>query len=139
MTNSRSRSRSEWLAAANVAAAVAAAALAFAGLPLAAGAAAVLAAGLSAKSLLRFATLRRWSVRVTAVCEAVARGDFEARLTRLPAQPELRRMLDAINDLIDLSDAFVREAGASMQAVSCLLYTSPSPRDGLLSRMPSSA
>ena len=25
------------------------------------------------------------------------------------------------------------------QAISCLLYTSPSPRDGLLSRMPSSA
>ena len=25
------------------------------------------------------------------------------------------------------------------QAVTCLLYTSPSPRDGLLSRMPSSA
>ena len=25
------------------------------------------------------------------------------------------------------------------QAVNCLLYTSPSPRDGLLSRMPSSA
>ena len=24
-------------------------------------------------------------------------------------------------------------------AISCLLYTSPSPRDGLLSRMPSSA
>ena len=29
-------------------------------------------------------------------------------------------------------------AGGKMQGV-CLLYTSPSPRDGLLSRMPSSA
>ena len=28
---------------------------------------------------------------------------------------------------------------AGMNAHSCLLYTSPSPRDGLLSRMPSSA
>ena len=27
----------------------------------------------------------------------------------------------------------------SVQDVDCLLYTSPSPRDGLLSRMPSSA
>ena len=26
-----------------------------------------------------------------------------------------------------------------LEAYSCLLYTSPSPRDGLLSRMPSSA
>ena len=33
------------------------------------------------------------------------------------------------------------EYGADLSAISktCLLYTSPSPRDGLLSRMPSSA
>ena len=30
-------------------------------------------------------------------------------------------------------------ADAAGEAVICLLYTSPSPRDGLLSRMPSSA
>ena len=29
--------------------------------------------------------------------------------------------------------------GKGLQASTCLLYTSPSPRDGLLSRMPSSA
>ena len=29
--------------------------------------------------------------------------------------------------------------GAKTYIISCLLYTSPSPRDGLLSRMPSSA
>ena len=28
---------------------------------------------------------------------------------------------------------------ASIESLTCLLYTSPSPRDGLLSRMPSSA
>ena len=32
----------------------------------------------------------------------------------------------------------LKEAGANV-ALCCLLYTSPSPRDGLLSRMPSSA
>ena len=31
------------------------------------------------------------------------------------------------------------EANKSSQGYDCLLYTSPSPRDGLLSRMPSSA
>ena len=31
------------------------------------------------------------------------------------------------------------EANNSIQLIACLLYTSPSPRDGLLSRMPSSA
>ena len=30
-------------------------------------------------------------------------------------------------------------ASAGMHVYTCLLYTSPSPRDGLLSRMPSSA
>ena len=30
-------------------------------------------------------------------------------------------------------------ARPGLQAMTCLLYTSPSPRDGLLSRMPSSA
>ena len=33
----------------------------------------------------------------------------------------------------------VAEGRRGEQALSCLLYTSPSPRDGLLSRMPSSA
>ena len=32
-----------------------------------------------------------------------------------------------------------RDAGRSSRSDTCLLYTSPSPRDGLLSRMPSSA
>ena len=31
------------------------------------------------------------------------------------------------------------ELGEIAQSLDCLLYTSPSPRDGLLSRMPSSA
>ena len=32
-----------------------------------------------------------------------------------------------------------RQIEAARRAMTCLLYTSPSPRDGLLSRMPSSA
>ena len=35
--------------------------------------------------------------------------------------------------------AILRTVDSSDQLVYCLLYTSPSPRDGLLSRMPSSA
>ena len=48
-------------------------------------------------------------------------------------------------DMIFLADnVCVREAkmealSRSAQYIACLLYTSPSPRDGLLSRMPSSA
>ena len=50
----------------------------------------------------------------------------------------------------DVADAQVRDLDAIVQKLNttyqqelkdevCLLYTSPSPRDGLLSRMPSSA
>ena len=42
-----------------------------------------------------------------------------------------------------LSDPWLENAGMLLVGISlfyiCLLYTSPSPRDGLLSRMPSSA
>ena len=47
------------------------------------------------------------------------------------------------NALEDDSNNFALDGevndGAVSQEKSCLLYTSPSPRDGLLSRMPSSA
>ena len=36
-------------------------------------------------------------------------------------------------------DPYVAEDGKPAPLFNCLLYTSPSPRDGLLSRMPSSA
>ena len=41
------------------------------------------------------------------------------------------------NNNLDVVDAF--GGGYIAKSVACLLYTSPSPRDGLLSRMPSSA
>ena len=40
---------------------------------------------------------------------------------------------------IDEAEKFRIEYWALEEAKLCLLYTSPSPRDGLLSRMPSSA
>ena len=46
--------------------------------------------------------------------------------------------LRKIEELIDLMDARGVEE-LEVELKGCLLYTSPSPRDGLLSRMPSSA
>ena len=43
----------------------------------------------------------------------------------------------SIYDILDISMNFAR--GLAAKSSNCLLYTSPSPRDGLLSRMPSSA
>ena len=68
-------------------------------------------------------------------------------------QPELKQILDLalekkasnivaldVRGLSSLTDFFVICNGESdPQVKACLLYTSPSPRDATLSRMPSSA
>ena len=49
-------------------------------------------------------------------------------------------MLDAFEqDGYLILDNFFSDESCDALRASCLLYTSPSPRDGLLSRMPSSA
>ena len=47
---------------------------------------------------------------------------------------EWKSFLDAL-----IEPDFARKLTYTEQGLACLLYTSPSPRDGLLSRMPSSA
>ena len=54
------------------------------------------------------------------------------------AQTYLHGLLDKQEDEGVSIRIFVAQPGTP-QAETCLLYTSPSPRDGLLSRMPSSA
>ena len=53
---------------------------------------------------------------------------------------EVTHVICETADVIDVWSyhAFIR-TDIQMTSDSCLLYTSPSPRDGLLSRMPSSA
>ena len=61
------------------------------------------------------------------------------------ALAETKRRVQGFTDATveggDRMEAAYREAAAQIEAAfkDCLLYTSPSPRDGLLSRMPSSA
>ena len=59
-----------------------------------------------------------------AVSKSILQGVFEA--TKELGQPFI-------------SEAIWTEAATDIIVRGCLLYTSPSPRDGLLSRMPSSA
>ena len=52
------------------------------------------------------------------------------------------RMLKGVNILADAVKVTLGPKGRNVvleKSFGCLLYTSPSPRDGLLSRMPSSA
>ncbi len=56
--------------------------------------------------------------RLIDVCERASQGDFEARITGVRAGGELERLSRAINRLLDMSDAFVREAAAAMKQCS---------------------
>ncbi len=61
--------------------------------------------------------------RITDVCGCVAAGDFEARLLHIyDLPPAERAACDAVNDLIDRTDAFIREATASLEAISQCRY-----------------
>jgi len=51
------------------------------------------------------------------VCVRIAAGDFEARILAIPDNGRTGDLLNAINDMIDGCDAFVREATAAMAAV----------------------
>lgn len=71
------------------------------------------------------AELRRadlWIARAAEICGAVKRGRFEERATHIGCAGALAPFLSALNDMIDVTDAFVREAGASMEAVSRGVY-----------------
>ena len=57
-----------------------------------------------------------------AVCQQAGRGNFKARVVRVTENGDLGALLHALNDMIDRTDAFVREAAASMAAVSSNKY-----------------
>ena len=62
---------------------------------------------------------RNWVAQATAVFERAAEGDLEARLLGASqAPPDVQRMALAVNELLDRTDAFVREAGASLECAS---------------------
>ena len=58
---------------------------------------------------------------------------------------QINLKMDMILDILEEDDMLLSDAVALLEMIkfnlhmACLLYTSPSPRDGLLSRMPSSA
>ncbi|MQA32831.1 chemotaxis protein [Modestobacter roseus] len=55
------------------------------------------------------------------VCRAAAAGDLEARSRAVAGSrgvPELRELQDGVNQLLDVSDTFVREAGAALTSAA---------------------
>ena len=51
-------------------------------------------------------------------CNAVSKGDFEARVIDIREGGDLGELLWSINELVDYTDAFLRESAASMDYVS---------------------
>jgi methyl-accepting chemotaxis protein len=105
-----------------------------AGVSAAASAAGAVAAGLSgawiaavpaaAAALLAGAAvplvrrMRADAVRATATLDRLQAGDFEARVVGIDGDGEGARLLRAVNRFADRADAFVREARASLAAVT---------------------
>ncbi|CCG40726.1 Putative methyl-accepting chemotaxis protein [Magnetospirillum molischianum DSM 120] len=73
---------------------------------------------LSVTTLYMLRNVRLVLIRAAATVKAVAGGDFEARLVGINEKGVVGELSDSINELIDRTDSFVREATSSMGAVS---------------------
>lgn len=63
------------------------------------------------------------TTKIMETTQQIARGgDFNLRVQRPEAAREIVALRDTINHLVDVTDAFVREAGASMQHVAAGKY-----------------
>lgn len=63
-------------------------------------------------------TATEWIAEAVRVCQAAAKGDMEARVLNINADPRTEELLHSINHLLDMTDAFVREATASLEYAS---------------------
>lgn len=61
---------------------------------------------------------REWCAKVAAVCERAAQGDLEARLLGCDVDGDVGAMVRGINGMLDITDAFVREAKAALDYAS---------------------
>ena len=79
--------------------------------------------------------------------EGIASGPWQANLFLKGIKRKLEELRDNFVGKVGLdqhheqirNDLLAAESCENTEVYICLLYTSPSPRDGLLSRMPSSA
>ncbi|GIE31104.1 hypothetical protein Ait01nite_041490 [Actinoplanes italicus] len=56
--------------------------------------------------------------QIARVCESAAAGDFEQRVPRIGEEADAERARDAVNSLLDVTDAFIRESGAALAAAA---------------------
>ena len=61
---------------------------------------------------------KEWIGKMTDVCAAAAQGDLEKRLLGCTDESDASKLGLSINRMLDVTDAFVREAGASLEHAS---------------------
>ncbi|MGD1878915.1 MAG: methyl-accepting chemotaxis protein [Kiloniellaceae bacterium] len=86
---------------------------------------AILLLALAAAAISALAQQRacRALARVASATQALARsGDFSQRVPSCAESPDVEALRNSINHLVDVTDAFVREAGAAMQHVAAGKY-----------------
>ena len=89
-----------------------------AGAPWIAAGLAAIAAALAFGLTLTLRTQDKVLDRIVDVAAAVRNGDFDQRLTFTRLPPRLRLLADRVNSMIDINDAFVREASLAAAAAS---------------------
>jgi methyl-accepting chemotaxis protein len=87
------------------------------GMPDVAFGAEIVTLGALVAGLVLLLRVRRVVADAIGICRAVARGDFEARARNAGERGDLSALHASLNDMIDRTDAFVREAGAAIGAV----------------------
>ena len=60
--------------------------------------------------------------RTAAVCQRIAKGDFESRVLNIDPESAAANLQWSVNELVDRIDAFMREAEASMEHVAAQKY-----------------
>jgi len=62
---------------------------------------------------------------IIGVCKRAAIGDLEARIVPLPEDPRFARLSEAVNNLLDHVDAYVRESAAAMDHAAAEQFHRP--------------
>ncbi|MCF6301906.1 MAG: methyl-accepting chemotaxis protein, partial [Devosiaceae bacterium] len=74
--------------------------------------------GLAFYALRKMMKVRALFKKICLVSASVSKGDFHARLTCYEEQGDARKMINSFNHLLDVTDAFTREAVLAMRASS---------------------
>ncbi|WP_029013890.1 methyl-accepting chemotaxis protein [Niveispirillum irakense] len=122
MTNSSSLSKAQITAGVALAGGVVAVAGCLSGIGWLAGIGGGITLAGTGAALYLLTRAHRTMVDAGAIMARLARGDYEARVTGIREGGELGALLHGINDMADRADAFVREATASLEAVTQQQY-----------------